>query len=144
MSDRTVTLSGLEGNRIEMIFHDHDDEGWVSASLAVRAGHFAGSFHAAFHTHDLLALHETFQKLQQRFDGRTEFATVEPWVSLSISGDRHGHLRARCVVRDRLGDGAELAFPLSFDQSYLPDLLKQTAYVLTRFHPKGSSSKDLE
>jgi len=140
MSDATIQLVGLNGNLLDLVFHDHDDEDWLSTSVSVRAGHFAGSYRAMFHREDVVALQQGFKRLDERFESGFEFVPTEPWLTMAISGDRLGHLTARCIARDNVGEEIPrtLQFTVVFDQSYLPELIKQVNYVLSRFPEQTS------
>ncbi len=80
---------------------DYWDGNWVRANVKVKAGGFRGSVGGDLRTEELARFLAQLGRLQESLRGTAEFATMEEWLSLRVSGDGKGHMEFRCVIRDQ-------------------------------------------
>jgi hypothetical protein len=101
------------------------DANWVDATIRIAAGAFAGEYAALLRADDFVRFRDQLRPLYEQLAGAATFATLEGWLSIEVRGDGKGHFQAKCEAIDEPGVGSRLAFNLDFDQTELPETLRQ-------------------
>ena len=119
---------------------DYWDGNWIYANVAVRAGAFQGAYEALLRTDEFRDLRSQLSELYKALAGVARFDAMENWVRVHVAGDGRGNFLASCMARDNLGMGNELTFELDFDQTAIPQMLRDLDQILHAFPVKGSPS----
>lgn len=112
---------------------DYWDGNWVRAAVEVAAGGFCGKVDGDLRADELVAFCGDLTLLNESLVGTASFTTMEEWLSISATGDGHGHIEFSCEVRDQPGIGNTLAFRLALDQTYLRPLVAQLVQAVAKF-----------
>lgn len=114
------------------------DRNWIKSKLTLNAGGFSGRFDCDIMTTDFERFKEQLSELYEKLEGTAIFETREDQVAIRIEGDGIGHFQADCMVMDFPGTGNKLEFELTFDQTFIPDLLRQLKAITQTFPKQGS------
>jgi hypothetical protein len=112
---------------------DRWDGNWVRAAVEVAAGGFRGEVGGDLRAEELASLHRAIARLAESIAGEARFTTMEDWLSIVVTGDRHGHVELAGEVRDQPGVGNTLAFRLALDQTHLGPMVDQLGRVVSEF-----------
>jgi hypothetical protein len=129
------------GNFIQIELSNFDDlskelswsENWIKAIVYVKAGAFSGNFRADFTTWEFITFKKELILLYEKLTGSATFDTLEKQVVIKVSGDGIGHLKADCVLEDNAGFGNRLQLEIDFDQTSLPNLIRQLEIITAKF-----------
>lgn len=127
---------------------DFWDGNWLDTRVTLSAGRFKGDFRAFLRGEELVrfraAVGLLYTSLGTAIPSKVaEFATLEGQLSIRIVGDGLGHFTAACVALDEPGVGNRLTFTLTFDQTYLPALLRGLDVVIATFPVTGETKSVL-
>jgi hypothetical protein len=111
---------------------DYWDGNWVRAVVEVAAGGFRGKVEGDLRADEFDAFRRELDLLGESLAGIARFATMEGWLSISATGDGHGHIELSCEVCDQPGIGNTLAFRLALDQTYLRPLVAQLRQAMAK------------
>ncbi|MCO5165968.1 MAG: hypothetical protein M9894_06325 [Planctomycetes bacterium] len=111
------------------------DRAWVKAVIDVQAGAFSGLVEADLQADDFVRFRNSLRRLSDHLDQGATFDTLDGALKIDVSGDGRGHFEARCEVWDHPGDGNVLRFRLTFDQTYLPGLVRALDRIVAAFPP---------
>ncbi|MFB9863911.1 WapI family immunity protein [Rufibacter immobilis] len=114
------------------------DKNWVKSNVTVKAGGFSGKFTCDLMTTDFARFQEQVSRLYNELDGAAVFDTIEEQVNIKIKGDGFGHFEADCVVMDFAGTGNTLEFLINFDQTIIPQVVRQLANIAKDFPVTGT------
>ena len=95
---------------------------WLILDVKVYAGGFEGTISDYASIGHLISFADELEHLYQELRGTAVFGTIDGKFSVEILGDGKGHIRAKFDVMD---DIARLKFDADFDQTFLPNLIKQ-------------------
>lgn len=79
---------------------------------------------------DLERLRQQLEYLYRNLKGRAEFQTLEGDITIGFTGDGLGHFTTECRVVDFLGSASVLNTEIIFDQTFIPDLIRQLDMIL--------------
>ena len=116
---------------------DYWDGNWVTSQITIRVGGFYGNITASLRTDEFFHFKEELSKLYAALKGQASFSSMENWLTIQVEGDGLGHFEAQCVVLDEVGVGNRLHFRLNFDQTELPQIIKNLEEVLHVFPVRG-------
>lgn len=128
-----INLLGLSHPNAELDW----DKNWVKGFVEVKAGAFSGGFDADFMTTDFANFRSELEELYNKLTGTATFSTLEDQVNIKIVGDGIGHLIAECYVMDIAGLGSKLQFEVDFDQTYIPNVIRELEKIISRFPKTG-------
>lgn len=111
-------------------------ENWIKAIVHVKAGAFSGDFKADLTTWEFLTFKKELIVLYEKLNGSATFDTLEKQVVIKVSGDGIGHLIADCDLEDQAGFGNRLNLKIYFDQTFLPELIRQLEKITAKFEVK--------
>ena len=111
-------------------------ENWIKVIVHVKAGGFSGNFRADLTTWEFLTFKKELIILYQKLTGSATFDTLEKQVVIKVSGDGIGHLKAECILEDQAGFGNRLNLEIDFDQTFLPELIRQLEKITDKFEVK--------
>ena len=144
MTDKETTYFELKDGedfiRIELINlnYPHAEIGWdrnsICSKVNVKAGGFSGQLNCDLMTTDFEKFKRELSKLYEELTGTASFDTIEKQVDIKIQGDGIGHFEADCSVMDSVGFGNKLEFKIDFDQTLIPELIKQLNHI-TKTYP---------
>ena len=121
---------------------DHDwDKNWVHAKIAVKGGAFRGQFCCDLMTTEFELFKRELTTVYKTLNGIARFKTLEGQVEIIIQGDGYGHFNANCEAIDDPGSGNKLKMNLTFDQTYIPDLIRQLNNIVKLFPIQGTELK---
>jgi len=137
----TFFFGGEEQERVEVTVHGYErapvgeyyDDNWLSVEVEVQAGAFAGRFHAAFLTGELVSFLEGLRVLHSSLRGDARFTTMEEQLSLSLEGNGLGHIALKGRASDQPGIGNQFRFQLSLDQTQLQASLRSLEVVVNAY-----------
>jgi hypothetical protein len=140
-----IRFGGEEAEYLTLTIHarkgldtaDYWDGNWLYCTADVSAGPFRGSVTSTIRTDDLSRFLPRLEDLYQRLQGEVRFDTMEDWLDVRIVGDRRGHVEVGGRLCDVNTLGNVLEFRLSFDQTYLPAILRQLRAALEAFPVVG-------
>jgi len=112
---------------------DFWDGNWVNADIQINAGNFHGHYTAYLRTEELKAFRDAVSRLYSFDSKEAKFKTMEEQLSINISGDGLGHFTAKCEALDQAGIGNRLIFSLFFDQTEIPQILKELDTTLRKY-----------
>ena len=130
--------------RIDIIGFAHPDaeldwdRNWLKSKLTLKVGGFSGQFDCDLMTTDFERFKEQLFELYERMGGIAIFETREEQLTIRIEGDGIGHFQADCMAMDFPGTGNKLEFELTFDQTFIPDLVTQLDDI-TRTFPTSAT-----
>ena len=112
---------------------DFWDGNWLVAAAEVSVGVFTGKMKGYLRTDEFLAFQQELIELYRRLTGTAYFSTMEGWLAIQLTGDGLGHIEAACLLKDDPAGGNKLTFTLEFDQTYIPQILKELTQVIQTY-----------
>lgn len=116
------------------------DRNWIKSKVIVKAGGFSGEFECDLMTTDFERFKQDLSKLYIKLDETASFNTMEGQVEIKIKGDGIGHFDADCSVMDEAGMGNKLDFAINFDQTIIPEMVRQLNDI-TKTYPISGDLK---
>lgn len=113
------------------------DRNWINSKVTVKAGGFTGLIDCYLMTTDFERFKHELAQLYNKLNGTAAFDTIEGQVSIKIKGDGIGHLEAQCIVMDNAGIGNKLEFEINFDQTFIPEMIRQLDTITKAFPISG-------
>ena len=113
------------------------DRNWIKSKVIVRAGGFSGQFQCDLMTTDFERFKQSLSQLYDKLDGTASFDTIEGQIEIKINGDGIGHFEADCSVMDDAGMGNKLDFEINFDQTIIPEMVRQLNNITKTFPISG-------
>ena len=113
------------------------DRNWIKSKVIVKAGGFSGQFNCDLKTTDFERFKRSLSKLYDQLKGTASFETIEGQIKIRIKGDGLGHFEADCSVMDDAGIGNKLDFEINFDQTIIPEMVRQLEIVAETFPVTG-------
>lgn len=113
------------------------DRNWIKSKVTVKAGGFSGRFSCDLMTTDFERFKRGLTLLYDKLDGTASFDTIEGQVEIKIKGDGIGHFEANCFVMDQAGIGNKLDFEINFDQTIIPEMIRQLNDITTTYPISG-------
>ena len=104
-----------------------DRENWLDADVEVMCDGWTGVLKAYFLKGELGSLAEQLRALYKNLSGAVELNPIEPYLTLSFSGDGKGHIIVKGEVSSPLGSGTYLRFAFEIDQTYLKSVIDALA-----------------
>jgi hypothetical protein len=133
--------NGIRVEALEFAYHDAEhewDKNWLKSKVTVKAGRFSGTYSAEFMTIDFQKFKEDLAGLYDNLSGAAEFSGIEGYLTLKITGDGNGHLAMSVEANDSPGIyGNQLSFEMSFDQTYIKNIVNQLAQITQAFPVTG-------
>lgn len=110
------------------------DRNWIETHIEINAEPFHGKYRTSLMTGDFEKFKQELKRIYNDLSGVTMFDSMESEIEIKIKGDGLGHFKANCIATDRTTvDGSELSFVLDFDQTQIPELIKQLEEITTAF-----------
>lgn len=110
------------------------DKNYLDVKITANTGAFSGEFNTNFMTTDFENFKQQLRRLYDNLKGTANFGGYEHSDMIKVTGDGIGHLNAECKLLESSIPLNELTFELSFDQTYLPNIIDQLNQI-TREHP---------
>lgn len=118
------------------------DKNWIRTVITVQGGVFSGRYNADLTTLDFDNLKCDLEKLYENLGGEMEFDDLEVFLSLKIVGDGTGNFVAEITCNDTPDiNSSELKFQISFDQTYIKDMLRSLDQITKRYPIIGDFKK---
>jgi len=117
---------------------DYWDQNWLYANVRVQAGAFTGRYEALLRSDEFRDFRDQLAPLYENLIGDAKFESLEEWVRIHVTGDGRGHFLARCTSRDQPGMGNTLTFEIEFDQTAVPQILRDLDELLRAFPVNGA------
>ncbi|HTS75310.1 MAG TPA: hypothetical protein VMG40_03850 [Bryobacteraceae bacterium] len=142
-SENSIVLSG-EGGRVVIEVDSYErsgapdfhDANWLTASVSVTAGSFAGSFSISIGTYELVELYRRLSAGLENLSGTVSFENLETDLMLNIEFLDRGKVRISGEAHPRANPSGRMAFSFDSDQSYLGHTLEQMRSILRQFPVK--------
>jgi hypothetical protein len=109
------------------------DKNWIDTRISVKAGGFIGQYTMLITTGDFEYFRRDLAGLYDDLAGKIKFSPLEGQLTLDITGDGIGHFRVSGEARDNVGFGNQLYFKLSFDQTFIKELVSQLEGITNDF-----------
>jgi hypothetical protein len=81
------------------------------------------------------------KKTYDSLNDQAEFKTLEGQIQIKIEGDGLGHFSVDCEVMDDAGVGNKLNIAMAFDQTQIPDFVRQLDKIVKQFPIQGTELK---
>jgi hypothetical protein len=121
---------------------DYWDGNFLWCTAEVAAGAFRGSLSNVLRNEDLARFLAQVDELYQRLDGEALLDTLEGWLDVRLIGDGRGHVEALGRLCDDPVHGNTLEFRLFFDQTFLPELMRELRAALEAFPMVGRAAAE--
>lgn len=138
--EQGITFSGDSGRIVIKVLDyeratadNKDDANWLTSIIAVEVPPFAGSFRAAFTTHELAGLYGRLQVPLQSLSGTVSFQNLEEDLTLEIQFANRGAVRVSGIAQPRRSAGVALHFRFESDQSLIGRAVEELSSVLRHF-----------
>lgn len=109
------------------------DKNALQVRVSVHAHPFSGSYEADMMTTDFEGFKTEFEKLYKDLSGVARFNDREGYLDIVTKGDGLGHFVAECVVQSDWVQAPRLTFKLSFDQTFIVELVDQLKTILSKY-----------
>jgi len=130
-----LVIGSLEGEHLALEPVDpewktHVDPGrdqdywWIRCAVDASANGFRGSVQGSLLVEELRQLRDGLIRLRGEPTSSAGLDALEAWLFIHLRGDRLGHVRASCEVRDDT-QGTRLTFELNLDQTYLLPMIHE-------------------
>jgi hypothetical protein len=113
------------------------DKNSLKAVVIFKVSAFSGNLVTYLMTTDFEIFKRELKILYDNLDGTANFEGIEGNITIHIKGDGIGHLYAKCFITDSFPDGNELNCEIGFDQTQIPELIKQLEKITTEFPTTG-------
>ena len=121
---------------------DNDwDRNWIWSRVTVKAGAFRGQFSCNLFSSDFELFKRSLKKAYDNLKETATFKTMEEQIEINCVGDGLGHFSVDCKAMDEAGTGNELRLTMSFDQTTIPDLVRQLDNITKVFSIRGTEIK---
>jgi hypothetical protein len=117
------------------------DKNWIHSKITVKGGAFRGQFNCDLMTIDFELFKRELKETYKSLKGTAKFKTLEGQIEINIKGDGLGHFEIECETIDEPGTGNNLEIRMAFDQTYIPDLLRQLDDIIKEFPIQGTELK---
>ena len=117
-----IVIGKPGSEHVSITIIDRDSEGWLSGTLEARAGGWSGCWRAWFHRGELRQFASEVERLDGDLIGPAQFAPMEPYLELKLTGDGKGLIVVEGRAQDLMSAGTYLAFRLELDQTELPTI----------------------
>ncbi len=118
-----VTIGHTQADyvRIDVLSHEVDD--WRVADVEVACGIWKGTFRWQFYKGELRRFGQQIQQLYRTLSGTVSLDSMEPNLTLKMSGDGKGHMLIEGRAEPEFHVGTYLVFSLALDQTELPSIV---------------------
>ena len=116
---------------------DYWDGNWLECLIDLRAGAFTGRYRASLRADEFASFRGELMRLYESLGNQAVFASMEEWLSITVTGDGMGHFQAECRARDEAGVGNTLQFVLGCDQTEIPAMVRSLDLILEGFPVRG-------
>jgi hypothetical protein len=118
---------------------DNDwDRNWISSIITIKGGAFRGQFSCDLLSSDFELFKREMNKSYNNLNEIATFKTIEGQIEIKCVGDGLGHFAVNCKAMDEVGTGNELNISMSFDQTSIPELVRQLNNITKAFPIQGS------
>jgi hypothetical protein len=118
---------------------DNDwDRNWIRSRVTVKGGAFRGQFTCDLFTSDFELFKRELKSAYDNLKSTATFKTIEGQIEIKCVGDGLGHFTVDCIAMDNAGVGNELTIAMSFDQTFIPGLLRQLNEITNTFPIRGT------
>jgi hypothetical protein len=121
---------------------DNDwDRNWISSRITIKGGTFEGKFSCDLLSSDFELFKRDLNKVYDNLNEIATFKTIEGQIEIKCIGDGLGHFAVKCKAMDEPGTGNELNISISFDQTFIPELVRQLNKIIKAFPIQGTELK---
>ena len=113
------------------------DKNVLDLVVKLNVGAFSANLSTDIMTTDFEVFKRELKYLYDNLKGTATFEGIEADLTINIQGDGIGHLYAKCFLTDSIADGNELNCEIGFDQTQIPELIKQLEKITTEFPTTG-------
>jgi hypothetical protein len=118
---------------------DNDwDKNWIRSRITVKGGAFRGPFGCDLFSSDFELFKRQLKKAYDNLRETATFKTMEGQIEISCVGDGLGHFTVDCKAMDEAGTGNELNLTMTFDQTSIPDIIRQLDSITKMFPIQGT------
>lgn len=114
------------------------DRNWVHSRISIKGGAFRGQFNCDLLTRDFELFKRQLKSAYKNLNETVTFDTMEGQIEIKCVGDGLGHFQVDCKARDEAGISNELNVTMSFDQTAIPNLVRQLDKITTTFPIQGT------
>ena len=116
---------------------DNDwDRKWIQSRITIKGGAFRGQFGCDLILSDFESFKNELRKAYDNLEETVTFKTLEGQIEIKCVGDGLGHFEVDCEVMDEAGIGNTLNVTMSFDQTAIPELVRQLDTISNKFSIK--------
>jgi hypothetical protein len=121
---------------------DNDwDRNWIRSTVTLKGGAFRGQFSCDLFSSDFELFKRELKKAYDKLNSTVTFKTIEGQIEIKCIGDGLGHFKVDCEAMDEAGIGNKLSVTMSFDQTSIPDLVRQLDKITKIFPIQGTELK---
>lgn len=113
------------------------DKNVLNSVIKLKVGAFSANLSTDLMTTDFEVFKRELKYLYDNLKGTATFEGIEADLTINIQGDGIGHLYAKCFLTDSFPYGNELKCEIGFDQTQIPEIIKQLEKITTEFPTSG-------
>lgn len=114
------------------------DKNWIHSRISIKGGAFRGQFNCELLTRDFELFKRQLKSAYKNLNETATFDTLEGQIEIKCVGDGLGHFKVDCIALDEPGIGNELNLKMIFDQTSIPDLIRQLDTITKTFPIQGT------
>lgn len=115
------------------------DRNWIYSRVTIKGGAFHGKFYCNLMSTDFELFKRELNKTYNSLQEKAEFNTLESQIQIKIIGDGLGHFIVDCEVVDQAGIGNKLNIEMTFDQTQIPNFIRQLDKIVKQFPIQGTA-----
>lgn len=113
------------------------DRRWLQSEITIVATPFSGKYSCELMVTDFISFQKELKDINENLNGFANFSTLEDQLELKIKGDGIGHFSIEGQANNGSVPRTALQFELTFDQTQLPDLIRQLERIIKAFPVKA-------
>jgi len=109
------------------------DCNWRHTEVTIAAVAFHGETSGLTRAGEFVTFLQELIQLNDTLEGKAEFATLEGWLTIKITGDGKGHTPAEIELKEEVSQGNMLSCRLDVDQTFLREMVAGLRDVVEQF-----------
>lgn len=117
---------------------DYWDGNWLDAEIQITTASFHAHYSASLRVEEMDGFRQELSELYSFTSQTAAFTTMERQLSIHILGSKTGRYTAKCEAVAPTGIGNRLLFQILFDQTEIPQMLKELDAILKEYPVIGN------
>jgi len=112
---------------------DFEDGNWLGAKIHISIGPFKGVVNASLRAEEFSRFLKQVEPMAKTLKGTAEYRSMEKWLSINMSCDKFGHVRAEGIIKEGPVTHTQLNYVINFDQTQFKHILNALNEIGTKF-----------